>query len=282
MVHNSVGLQCSPEAPCEFIVNRNELQRPVDFLAPADGRGWIWFQSGLMIRNRLYLFLAQFEKPSNSPPSSIGSWAPGWRLSKTRSRPAGLVHQPGAPAVLHLLQVSGCHLRAVRSRRRRSSLCLRRRRSDSRFQRSPFSHGRPRPSRSDCRDGSVAVLPARTLGTRPRLRIASGRLHGRRDVDCVPPGVKKYLAVYTDTGISSRIVARTAPTPVGPWSGVTTLHRCHEATGDPRLFCYAERPIRRSRPMANSSSATSRHRSTPAGCNRGPALLADIHDRRNP
>jgi hypothetical protein len=53
------------------------------------------------------------------------------------------------------------------------------------------------------------------------------------------PGLKRYLMVYTDGDVSSRIVARTAPSPTGPWSNIKTLHTCRDAYGDPRLYCYA-------------------------------------------
>jgi hypothetical protein len=53
------------------------------------------------------------------------------------------------------------------------------------------------------------------------------------------PGLKRYLMVYTDSDISNRIVARTAPSPIGPWSDAETLHTCREAFGDPRLYCYS-------------------------------------------
>ena len=55
------------------------------------------------------------------------------------------------------------------------------------------------------------------------------------------PGLKQYLMVYTDCDVSSRIVARTAPSPVGPWSHFETLHTCRDAYGDSRLYTYARK-----------------------------------------
>jgi hypothetical protein len=53
------------------------------------------------------------------------------------------------------------------------------------------------------------------------------------------PELKKYLMVYTEGDVGSRVVARTAPSPIGPWSESEILHTCRDAYGDQRLYCYA-------------------------------------------
>lgn len=53
------------------------------------------------------------------------------------------------------------------------------------------------------------------------------------------PGLNQFLMVYTDCDVSNRIVARTAPTPTGPWSNMQTIHNCRDAVGDSKLFSYA-------------------------------------------
>src|SRR5262245_8282131 len=51
-------------------------------------------------------------------------------------------------------------------------------------------------------------------------------------------GVGRYVAVYTDRGLSDRIMARAAPAPWGPWSAPTALYRCPDVRRDRRIFCY--------------------------------------------
>jgi hypothetical protein len=49
---------------------------------------------------------------------------------------------------------------------------------------------------------------------------------------------KRYVLVYTEGGLSDRILARSADTPVGPWSASSVVYQCPEAGWDNRIFCY--------------------------------------------
>jgi len=53
------------------------------------------------------------------------------------------------------------------------------------------------------------------------------------------PGRNRFVAVYTSCGLSSRILARFAPTPQGPWGEPTNLWECAEASWGRNYFCYA-------------------------------------------
>jgi hypothetical protein len=55
----------------------------------------------------------------------------------------------------------------------------------------------------------------------------------------VTPLRDRYLAVYTDLGLSPRIMGRTADHPWGPWSEPTVLYECPEMGRDKRVFSYA-------------------------------------------
>jgi hypothetical protein len=50
--------------------------------------------------------------------------------------------------------------------------------------------------------------------------------------------IHRYVLVYTELGLSDRILARTARQPWGPWSDAEELYRCPEMAKDKRLFCY--------------------------------------------
>ena len=53
------------------------------------------------------------------------------------------------------------------------------------------------------------------------------------------PALKKYVVVYSENGISEKIVARMASKPSGPWSEPLLLYRCPEASWHEDIFCYA-------------------------------------------
>jgi hypothetical protein len=53
------------------------------------------------------------------------------------------------------------------------------------------------------------------------------------------PTLNKYAAVYTELGLSDRIVGRFADAPEGPWSEPVLLYRCPEMKRDKRVFTYA-------------------------------------------
>jgi hypothetical protein len=54
------------------------------------------------------------------------------------------------------------------------------------------------------------------------------------------PGLKRYVLVYTEDGLSPRILARTSKKPEGPWSPPTKIYSCPEGA-QKGVFCYAAR-----------------------------------------
>ena len=52
------------------------------------------------------------------------------------------------------------------------------------------------------------------------------------------PQLNAYVLIYSERGLSPRILARTAPTPWGPWSSARVVYRCPEADWDRKIFCY--------------------------------------------
>ena len=54
----------------------------------------------------------------------------------------------------------------------------------------------------------------------------------------VTPLGNRYLAVYTDEGLSPRIIGRISNHSWGPWSAPSVLYECPEMRRDKKLFCY--------------------------------------------
>ena len=48
-----------------------------------------------------------------------------------------------------------------------------------------------------------------------------------------------YLMIYSKPILDDHIVARTAPTPQGPWSAIREIYRCPEPATDKRLMAYS-------------------------------------------
>jgi hypothetical protein len=239
IVHNSAGIQCGSEAPCEFVVGEDAKGKPVDLIRPEDGRGWLWFQNGIMVQDRLYLFLSQMDRatekhrPERTP---IGQWLAivenpqedprEWRVSQVRmpfefySRHRDVTFGSGAVVQGNFLYVFGGNdeSRLVSLNRHlvvaRVPLDRIAEMSEWKFLR------RGRWSRDFMQADHIAHRLS------PDLSVS------------YMPGLKRYLMVYTDCDVSNRVVARTAPSPIGPWSEAATLHTCRDAQGDQRLYCY--------------------------------------------
>lgn len=55
---------------------------------------------------------------------------------------------------------------------------------------------------------------------------------------CKIGGLRGYWAIYTEKGVGTRILARQADHPEGPWSDPMLLYETPECKADPKLFCY--------------------------------------------
>jgi hypothetical protein len=205
-----------------------------------DGRGRLWFQSGILGNDRLYLFLSQKDLPtekSRPQRTPLGQWLAVVENPQDDPRD-WCVNQVRMPF-------------AVDSNRR-----------DLTFGSAAvveggflYVYGTDEPSRlmTHSRFLTVARVRVDRIAEMSEWKcLRKGKwsrdfLHADRIADYMSsdvsvsymPGLKRYLMVYTDCDVSSRIVARTAPSPIGPWSPQEVVHECRDAYGDPRLYCYA-------------------------------------------
>jgi len=239
IVHNAVGIQCGPDAPCTFIVREDAKKKPIDLISPVDGRGWLLIQNGVMVNDRLYLFMSQFDRPSDllrPDRSPLGQWL-------------AVVDNPQAdPRDWCITQV---RMPFSSYARRRDVTFGSGAIVDGKY---VYIYGTDDTSRltSQNRFLTVARVPVDEVADMSKWRfLRSGRwshdfMHADRISDYMStdlsvaymPGLKRYLMVYTDCDISNRIVARTAPTPIGPWSQIQKLHACREGAGDAKLYSY--------------------------------------------
>jgi hypothetical protein len=240
LVHNSVGIQDSSQTPCRYVIAEGASEKPVEFFSPADGRGWLWPLSGVLVRDRLYLFLAQYERSENprSPEHSlIGQWLgivenphddpQDWCLTQTPipfsiTQPTRTLSY-GSNAVVagEHLYIYGCD---DRSKERTLGVYLT-------VARVPLDHVENMSQWRFFRKGrwSHDSASATHISDYMAAELSVARL----------PNSDQYVMVYTDCGVSNRVVARTAPTPVGPWSDIKLIHTCTDAKRDTGVFSYA-------------------------------------------
>lgn len=241
IVNNSVAVQVGRgrTATIRFVVRRGADNKPQALIAPADGRGWFWLQAGMSVDERLALFLSQVEKtgePGVFGFRQIGQWLGlidnpqddpvSWRVAQTQLPHAFFTDKReltfGAALLKH-----GYHL---------------------------YVYGTDEDVSPKARDRHLilARVPAAKVGDfasweffregawQADFRKSSRMVPGMAS-DCSVTYLaesRQFVLVYTERGISERILARTAPEPWGPWSEPVTVYRCPEVGWDRRIFCY--------------------------------------------
>jgi hypothetical protein len=241
MVNNTIGLQNGhgKEAAINFAAGRSRDGKAAAFFVPADGRGWFWPQAAICTGGRLFIFLAQIDKTGDpgvfgfrqvgqwlavieNPDKEPKTWRPRQHKLPFASFEKGRSRSWGS-AVLEVddyLYIYGWEERGKQIGVRRLT---------------------------------VARVPTKKLDdfTAWRFRTAQGWSDQAADVVSQAdglasefsvskmPGRKGYVVVYTENGLSDRILARFAAAPEGPWSAPLLLYRCPEMTKDKGLFSYA-------------------------------------------
>lgn len=244
MVNNTAAVQdgVGAGARVEFFVRTGGAGEPTALITPADGRGWFWLQAGVPANGKLYLFLSQFEKKAGDPSvfgfRPIGTWLgvvanpadppTAWRVEQkkvpfARFTPAREVGFGTAVYVdgddLYVYGVDD----DVRPDGRHKHLLV---------ARVPLLSADDFATWRFFRDGRWdADFTAAT-------RVTDG-IANEVSVTALPGARRRYALVYTENGLSERILARTADAPWGPWSPPAVLYRCPEMARDKRVFSYA-------------------------------------------
>jgi hypothetical protein len=231
MVSNSLGLSGrGKDAPIRFIFGKYKDGKPTSFFTPADEVGWFWPLSAIRLRDKLYMFFIQVEKTQGKGVfafRSIGNWLitvdnadadpDAWRVHQTK-----LAFAQFGSAVLAnegQLYVYGYHEQGKGIGRRMLTVA-----------RVPIAKVEDLTawqflSKTGWSDKATdAADVASGLATEYSVsRLADGR----------------FVLVYTENGLSERIVARFAKEPEGPWSEPVLLYRCPEMARDKGVFTYA-------------------------------------------
>jgi hypothetical protein len=242
IVNNTLGLHDGrgKDAKVEFIVRKNDAGKPAAFITPADKRGWYWLQDGAMSGDRLLLFLSQIEKTDSKSVfgfRQIGRWL-------------GVVDNPRDPPLKWNVtqRKLPCEVYSHERELTFGASVLR----DGEYL---YLYGIDDDKRPGARGrylvlGRAPVAAADDFATWQFYRDGKWDADYRRATRMVSgvatelsisylPAFRRYVLVYTEGGLSPRILARTAAAPWGPWSATTTLYQCPESGWDKKFFCYA-------------------------------------------
>jgi hypothetical protein len=243
MVNNSAAVQDGhgADAKLTFVVRKDGDGKPASLLTPSDGRGWFWPFAAACHGGKLYLFLAQMEKADG--PAAFGFQAVGQWL--------GVVANPADdPTAWKITQhkLPWAEFTADRKLGFGSAVLA--------VGKDLYVYGyeeRPRKGWFPARRMVLARVPTDKVddfkawrfltadGWKPEpkgLKPLADDLAVEYSVTHLP-GLKRYAAVYTELGLSDRIVARFAESPEGPWSEAVLLYKCPEMKRDKKVFSYA-------------------------------------------
>ena len=221
-----------------YSIARGPAGKPAALIVPADGRGWFWLQAGVADRGRLSLFLNQVEKTDVKSVfgfRSVGLWLgtvadadqppESWHVKQTK--------MPNTVFSGDRVLVWGAAVLRI---------------GDDLY---VYGTDERRGKRSPNRQMVVARAPSASVGDFAAWRYfrdgswvedfrnPSPLAGGLASEYSVTPFGKRYIAVYTDRGLSPRIMGRKADHPWGPWSEPAVLYECPEMGRDKKLFCYA-------------------------------------------
>jgi hypothetical protein len=243
MVNNTIAVQTGrgKDAPFRFVTGKTSDGKPASVFTPADGKGWFWPHAGLRIGDRFVVFLPQIEKTNNPGVfgfRQIGQWLAvianpdddpeQWKVKqhklpfaefgteRVRSWGSAVVEQHGQ------LYVFGYEERGRGIGKRRLILARVPANKVDDFEAWEFR--------------SETDWSAKAADTAP---LVDG-LATEFSVTPAPDG-KGFAAVYTENGLSDRIVGRFAKNPEGPWSAPILLYKCPEMAKDKGVFSYAAR-----------------------------------------
>jgi len=224
-------------AKVQFIIRRNAAGKPEAFLKPDDGRGWYWLHAAVAVNGKLYLFLLQIDRtkqPGVFGFKQIGEWLAivdnpqddpfRWRLSQRKLPFCEFTEQRQlAFGAAVMVQGSDIYVYGTELAKPSKSSSLVLAKVDAR-RIEDFNAWR------FYQQGRWSKDVGRLDALAPEL-AAEFSVHARASGACV--------LIYTERGLSQRILRRTAPRPEGPWSAPELVYTCPEMARDKNLFTYA-------------------------------------------
>jgi hypothetical protein len=237
LINNSIALQSGNGTP-EFFYRTNSNGEAEAMITPADGRGFFWLFGGVRTRAGLFLVLRQVETVDHTKVFGfrvVYSWmghvrnpdAPPlqWKVEQ-RKMPCAIYTDKGALSFAAAMLRDGGYI---------------------------YIYGNESRSDAGIQQGvRVARVRENHFGDFNQWRYyADGKWQkdfAASTTICPPaaaeysvsylPALKKYVLIHTE-GLWGKIMMRTAPSPVGPWSEGVEVYRSPEMDWPGKIFCYA-------------------------------------------
>jgi hypothetical protein len=243
IVNNTIALQRGKEpatVSVEFFWGTAEDGKPEAFFKPDDGKGWFWIYDGVVADGKLYLFLMQTIKTEQDSVfgfEQVGTWLgeienpndepSNWQVKQYKV-PYGRYSKNGnmffGSAVMRdrdFVYIYGAYENWSKGMSGRSMIVAR----------VPHNKMADFKEWRFFRDGewqnNVTNISKLFDGIATEYSV------------CYQPGVKQYVIVYTENGMSKNILMRFAPSPVGPWSSACKVYECPDEKWHKTYFCYA-------------------------------------------
>jgi len=243
MVNNSIALQHGKDpstASVNFFWRTTKDGKPTAFIKPADDVGWFWIFDGIIVDEKLYLFLMQIIKTEEKSVfgfKHIGTWL-------------GEVENPqDEPLKWEIKQYKIPYGRYSKNGNLFFGSAVLR---DGDF---VYIYGGSEDRKKGMSGRSMIVVrvPPDNMTQFDKWRFfgngswqgdingISGLFDGIATEHSVSwqPTIKQYVAIYTENGMSKNILMRLSSTPVGPWSDTYKIYECPEYSWHKTYFCYA-------------------------------------------
>jgi Domain of unknown function (DUF4185) len=241
MVNNTIGIQngVDKDSPIRFVSGKPKDGKPSALFVPADGKGFFWPQAALRDADRLFAFLPRIEKTKD--PGAFGFKQIGQVL-------AVIENPDDQPEKWRTQQHNVPHVDFAEKRERSWGSALLG--EDGQVYIYGFDQ---RKGKGGKRELTLARAPSGKLTdfTAWQFRTADGWSEKPGDAANLADGLatefsvsrledaKTYVLVYTENGLSDKILGRFSPAPHGPWSAPVLLYRCPEMAKDKGVFSYA-------------------------------------------
>lgn len=251
MIHNSAAWQLGnnpSNAQVKFFYGLSPHKRPTPLVKPADGKGWFWPYSGVLVQGKLFFFLDQIEHTDDKSVfgfRQIGVWlaevsnpfAPPtrWNLKQTKI-PFARFHASENLFFGSALFVTNGFVYIFGTRAQadgRKTMILAR---------------APETGLEDFATWRFRSINGWSKNAREAANLCS-EMANEYSVSW-SPALQRYVLIYTENGLSEEILARTAIEPWGPWTSGTVVYRCPEAKWNRQIFCYAAK----AHPMLTSAT----------------------------
>ncbi|MCD4785933.1 MAG: DUF4185 domain-containing protein [Candidatus Eremiobacteraeota bacterium] len=243
LVNNSIAIQHGKDprqAKIKYYWKKNEGGKHQAFITPTDGKGWYWFYDGVRVKNGLYLFLMQIDRTEDKSAfgfKSVGNWVAyipnpddspeKWQIKQHKipfsTFSVGGLRQFGSAVMKH-----GDYVYIYGAKEEKKDKILKRYMIVARV-----------------KTGEMGDFDKWRFYTEngwssdyKKCKKIIGDIANEYSVTYMPD-MKKFIAIFTEGGLSPWIVMSSSENPYGPWDNPERIYKCPEADNKKGIFCYA-------------------------------------------